>query len=125
MSSLKTIIHQGGDVFIVLRKMHVGYFHKNNVLNEKVFHLWREELGSNAVIRIQDYFLFCEKIEDAEEIIEEQVKIEQNDNNNNDTIGDSNTPSVSSTRTSSEIQSTPRTDTGSDKGRRKSRKVSK
>lgn len=125
ISSLKTLIRHQDNVFIVLKKIPVSYFTKNGQVNEKAMHVWREELKSNAIIKVQDYFLFCEKIEDAEIITEEQPKIEQNDNSNSNLIDSSPVSTNTSSGIDAESKPNKRGSRSSRKGRRKSSPISK
>lgn len=125
ISSLKTLIRHQGDVFLVNMKIPVSYFTKNGIVNEKAMHVWREELKSNAIIKVQEYFLFCEKIEDIEIITEEQPKIENNDNSNSNLIDSSPVSTDISSRTNNKSKSNKRGSRSSSKGRRKSSPVSK
>ena len=75
-SSLKTLFRNNGDLYIILSKMKFEYFHKENRdFNIELFNLWKEHLNSDHVLKVHDDFLFCQKIEDAE-IITEQNQLQ-------------------------------------------------
>lgn len=125
ISSLKTLFRHEDNVFLVLRKMPTSYFHKGDVLNQKLFTLWREHIGANAVLKVQDQFLFCERIEELEEIIEEQIKIEQNGSNVDNPVGLSGNSPDNDTGSGREIVQTTRGNKRSRKRRSRNGTVSK
>ena len=87
-SSLKTLFRHKDNLFLVLKKMSFDYFHKDGQLNLDLFHLWKEHIGAKHVLKYENYFLFCEVVEEIEVIedevalIEEQPKPIEDDNSN-------------------------------------------
>ena len=76
-SSLKTLFRHKDNLFLVLKKMSFDYFHKDGQLNLDLFHLWKEHIGAEHVLKYENYFLFCEVVEEIEVIEEEVALIEE------------------------------------------------
>jgi hypothetical protein len=76
-SSIKTLFRHKDNLFLVLKKMPFDYFHKEGQLNLDLFHLWKEHVGAEHVLKFDNHFLFCQRIEELEIIEDEPVLIEE------------------------------------------------
>ena len=76
-------------LYLILREMHYHFFNgkKGEFLNDKLL-LWKEFLGAEHVLKVEDKFLFVEEIkptdfEDLPQVEEqEELNIEENENSN-------------------------------------------
>ena len=87
-SSIKTLFRHRDNLFLVLKKMSFDYFHKDGQLNLELFHLWKDYIGADHVLKFENHFLFCERVEEAQivedevALVEEQPKPIEDDNSN-------------------------------------------
>jgi hypothetical protein len=70
--ALKELFRNGDDLYIVLRKIPVHNFKKrgSETIIPEVFNGWKEYLGADKVLRLNETFLFCETVPEAEIINE-------------------------------------------------------
>jgi hypothetical protein len=68
---LKEVYFSSGKSYLILRKVHIYLFTKNNVLNRNKLNLFKEWCGADHVLKTDSHFIFCETIEDVdfEEIV--------------------------------------------------------
>ena len=63
---LKEVYFSSGKAYLILRKVHIYLFTKNNVLNRNKLNLFKEWCGADHVLKTDSHFIFCETIEDVE-----------------------------------------------------------
>jgi len=66
ITALKTLVRHNDNLYLVIRKIPISYFEQGGQTNVKVFNLWKEYLKSDHVLKIQDHYVFCETINEAE-----------------------------------------------------------
>ena len=84
---MKKLYFYNDNVYLVLRDMVASYFfNKQGELNRELLNAWKEYLGADHILKIENRFLMCETVPEPEwnEVInetlvtnEEQLQSEQ------------------------------------------------
>jgi hypothetical protein len=74
MSSYKTFIRQGDNLYEVIDTFSIDYFYDNEkLLKKELFDGWKEQLKADIALKNGARFYFCKNIEEAEEVVEESM----------------------------------------------------
>jgi len=85
---MKGLYFYNGNVYTVLRAIHASNFYNKEELNREYLNNWKEYLGADHILKVDNRFLFCETVSEpewneiTEELIvtdEEQLQPEQQD----------------------------------------------
>ena len=72
MSSYKTFIRQGDNLYEVIETFSIDYFYDNEkLLKKELFDGWKEQLKADIALKNGARFYFCRNIEEAIEVLDD------------------------------------------------------
>lgn len=76
ISSYKSLIRQGDNLYEVIESFNVDYFYNNEkLLLKELFDSWKEYLKADIALKNGVKLYFCKKIEEIEEVLEDSKEI--------------------------------------------------
>ena len=72
MSSYKTLIRQGDNLYEVIETFSIDYFYDNEkLLKKELFDGWKEQLKADIALKNGARFYFCRNSEEAIEVLDD------------------------------------------------------